>query len=293
MSYSGNNDAGHGFSFKLSDSYSAGNITFDCECYTEDKTMIHLVGIPVDSTYMEKLREITTKHDFVNMKQIDLDNNEGNPEKGSIRLDLYLAGGIKESIRLRTDSLTDTCVDELLELYWGILNSLMGGGGKLPLRAEDIIALSYGGRELPRHGRYELREQDDGKIVFSWPSKGGETGWDIYTNTVEVDHVYMDRLRGIVEQCRVLDPKPGVLVSLSPDEKLNMFEEDLKPPPIEVHWKAVRLSYNQHNWSRFSWLRLSKPTNGSEELLEFLRNLATTHVREAKSEFSHRGGPSR
>ena len=293
MSCSGNNDAPHGFSFKLSNYYSAGNITFSCECYTEDKVLIQLNDIPVDFTYMKKMQEIAAKHDFMKMKQRDFDNNEGDPEKSSIRLDLFRASGARENIKLRTGNSTDTCVDELLELFWGIVNTLMGGGGKLPLRAEDIIAISYGSRELPRHGRYELREQDDGKIMFSWPGKGGETGWDIYINTADIDHIYMDRLRGIVEQCGILDPKPGKLVSLSSDEKFNMFEEDLKPPPLEVHWKAVQLSYNQHNWNRDSWLRLSKPTNGSAELLEFLRDLAITHANVAHSEFSHRSGPTR
>ena len=276
-----NSDTHHSFRFALSNSYRANNIMFDCDCYTEDKTMIQLNGIPVDFTYMEKMCEIAAKHDFAKMKPRDLDNYKDNPEKISVSLDLSWAGGVK----LRVDYWPDTGVDELLDFFWGIVNTLMGGDGKLPLRAADIIALSYGGRALPRHCKYELREQADGKIMLSWPSRGGETGWDIYTNTVYVDYIYMDRLRGIVEQCGLLDPKPGMLKILSPDEYLYPYEEDLKPAPLEVFWKTVQLPYTR--------LKISKPTNGGENLLEFFRNLAITHAKKAETKFSHRSGPTR
>ena len=291
----GKSGARHGFWFKLSNYYGAGNITFDCECYTEDKTMIHLGGIPVDFIYMEKVREIAAKHNFIKMNPRDIKNYKHDPEKAQAAMDISWAGGVKEFKELRTDYWPDAGVDELLELFWGLVNLFMGGGGKqkLPMRAEDITRLSYGGRELPRYGRYELREHNDGKIMLSWPSMGGKTGWEIYSNTVKVDYMYMDRLREIVKYYGILEPKPEILKSLPPDEHLYRHREEIKPPHLEVHWKPVSLSHNQFNWDRRSWLRLSKPTNGGEALLEFFRKLAINNAKIAKTKFSHYSGPTK
>ena len=293
MSCFGYNDARQEFSFKLTNYYNSENTTFGCKCYAEDNTMIHLNDIPVDNTHMQEIREITAKHDFEKIRQRYLDNNESTPERESVRLDFYREGGEKEHVKLWADQLTDTGLADLLKLFFGIANTLMGNGGKLPLRAEDIVMLSCGGRELPRGGKYELREQDDSKIMFSWPSKGGDSGWDVFTNTVDVDYMHMDTLRGIVEHRGIVAPKTVMLKSLYPDDNYNIFEEDFMPSPLEVHWKAVPLSYDQHTWSRTSWLRLSKPTNGSDDLLDFMRNLAMTYAKEATSTFSHRNGPTR
>ena len=288
----GNSDTRHGFYFTLLDAYGSGNITFDCECYTQDKQMIHLGDMPVDFGYMEKARAIAAKHNFAKMKPRIIDINQ--PAKREHRgIDLYWADNRNKHQELRTDYWPRTGAPELLTLFWELVNALMGEGRQLPLRAEDIIELSYGARELPPYGSYELREEKNGKITLSWPSHGGKSGDDIYTNTVTVDDMYMERLREIVKCCGILAPKPGVLRSLPADENLYRYKEEIKPPHLEVHWRAVPQSYGQFDWNRNSWIRLSQPASGGEALLEFLRGLAINNARKAKTKFSHRSGPTK
>jgi hypothetical protein len=282
-SYNGNT-----FGFTLSNYYIAGNITFDCNCYTENKEMIHLNQIPVDFKYMEKLNEIVIKHHFAKMKKRK--PRDYQPGKPQVRLDISWDVGKKDLKRLENDYWPETGVDELLEFFWDILNSLMGESGKLPMPPDEIISFSYMDYIIP-YGGHELCEEN-GKIRLKWHSDDKKNDFEININTVTVDHKYMDELRQIIKKSGVLEPKPGVLKSFPMGKEIHReFHE--RNPYIEARWKEVQQSHNQIIWSRNSWLRLSEPNPGSEKLLEFLYNLTEMYAKKATTKFSHLSGPNK